>query len=63
MKFEAFCMSHCCAPNCAYRFDYCPIADEVRKKYGKITGNDCELIWYEWTRREEKISNEQDDSV
>lgn len=53
MKYEAFCMSHCCNSACVGRYDYCPIADEVRKKYGKITGNDCEDVWYEWVQRKE----------
>lgn len=41
-EFEQFCLAHCCAISCSDRSDYCPIADAVREKYGKIDGTHCE---------------------
>lgn len=43
--FEKFCLAHCCAVRCKDRMDYCPIADMVRERYGKIDGTKCEKIY------------------
>jgi hypothetical protein len=49
--FMMFCLDHVCATYCRERENYCPIADEVRERYGAITGSACEMVWF---RREEK---------
>ena len=45
--FEHFCCSHTCAKQNKNRADYCPIADEVQKRYGKIDGTKCCEMYYE----------------
>ena len=43
--FINWCCAHSCSEWCKNREDYCPIADEVRERYGKITGTKCEAIY------------------
>lgn len=49
--FEQFCLAHCCASDCRQRSSYCPIADTVLERNGKITGDaSCESVWYQYMR-------------
>lgn len=50
--FFFFCTSHCCRSDCRNRSDYCPIADEVREKYGCICGgSNCAAVFKQYQKR------------
>ena len=51
--FTRFCVMHACADHCKGTEFYCPLADEVKRRFGSTVGNGCKIVWDERFQKEE----------
>lgn len=59
-EFFNFCTTHCCHETYKNRSDYCPIADEVRMKWGTIHGGiECQSVFLQQNIKSNNIRSSE----